>query len=628
MSEAAPGPISERPELLRARLRALPAAPGVYLMRGAREQVLYVGKAANLRDRVRSYFVSGAAGERAMLSTLLPMVTDFEHVACASEKEALVLENNLIKEHQPPFNIRLRDDKNYLYVRVPLSEALARPTLVRRPGTDDARYFGPYTDAKAIRGTLKSLRRVFPHRACSEAVFGRHRVCLDYHLKLCPGPCEGLSGEQEHTEALESVSRFLEGRSGELEADLRQRMQAASDLMQFEVAATQRDRLRGIQRLREQQRMVDRGGADEDLVAVARGEREAHVRLFQVRGGKLVGADSHNLAGAGDASDADIVRSFVGQYYARASHIPKAVLVPVEPTGRALLEQWLGERRGTRVQVRVPQRGERRHLLDQLQETARQGLRQLEISRDFDSDRAQSLLHDLARELGLPRPPTRIECYDISNIQGTSAVGSMVVFLEGRPEPSHYRHFRIQSVEGSDDFAMLREVLGRRFTRLGQVRPQESRRRRTEVLPDVSFDSVPDLVLIDGGRGQLSAALAAMTESGVHLPTFGLAKKREELFRPGSSRPVMLERGSEALFLVQRIRDEAHRFAITHHRKVRAARSLQSGLEQVEGVGPVLRRALMRHFGSLGAIREATPEQLCEVPRVNRALALRIKETL
>ena len=610
-------------ESIKRRLRAVPDTPGVYLFRDSKMQVIYVGKALRLRDRLRSYFTPGY-GETARVSELVRKIYDFEFVTAANEVEALVLECNLIKNYRPRFNIRLKDDKNYLYLKLPVKEEFPRVHYSRRVLNDGALYFGPYTSAQSLRGTVKSIRQLLPFRTCSDEIFKQGKVCLDYHIKRCPGPCERRIGADDYKARIHEVALFMEGRSDVLVRELHERMEGAAETLDFENAARYRDQLQSIEKIADRQKVLTRSRDDHDLIAYARRGGEVYVEVAYVRQGKMVGHDGHPLDGAGDASEADLLRGFVLQYYASATHVPRAVILPGPLAETELITGWLSQRRGGPVTIEVPQRGRKRALVTQLAETAAQELEQLRIQADYDKSRTEPMLAALAEALDLETPPKRIECYDISNIQGDSAVGAMVVFEDGRPRNDHYRSFKIKYVPGPNDFAMLQEVLRRRLERLESAQ----RREDADVVGDRSFTSRPDLILIDGGKGQLSAALEVLETAGyADIPTFALAKEREEIFAPGRAEPIVQERSSPGMFLVQRIRDEAHRFAITHHRKVRSKKALTSPLDSVEGIGPARKRALLRHFGSVQAIREAPVEDIVALG-IHERLAKRLKETL
>jgi excinuclease ABC subunit C len=610
-------------DTVKRRLRAVPDGPGVYLFRDQRSQVIYVGKALRLRDRLRQYFNPGYA-QAARVAELVRKATDFDFVTTANEVEALVLECNLIKNYRPRFNIRLKDDKNYLYLKLPVNEEFPRVHYSRRVQNDGARYFGPYTSAQSLRGTVKSIRQLLPFRTCSDEIFKQGKVCLDFHIKRCPGPCERRISSEDYKARISEVALFMEGRSDLLVRELKDRMEGSANRLDFENAARYRDQLQSIERIADRQKVLTHGRDDQDLVAYARHGGEVFVEVAYVRQGKMVGHDGHALDGAGEATEAELLRGFVLQYYASATHVPREVILPGPVDEPDLLAGWLSQKRGGPVTIAVPQRGRKRALVQQLAETAAQELEQLRIQADYDRSRTEPMLAALAEALDLETPPKRIECYDISNLQGDSAVGAMVVFEDGRPRNDHYRHFKIKFVPGPNDFAMLQEVLRRRLERLESAQ----RREDADVVGDRSFTSRPDLILIDGGRGQLSAALEVLESAGyADIPTFALAKEREEIFAPGRAEPIVQERNSPGMFLVQRIRDEAHRFAITHHRKVRSRKALTSPLDSVEGIGPARKRILLRHFGSVQAIREAPVEDIVKLG-VPERLAKRLKESL
>jgi excinuclease ABC subunit C len=610
-------------ETIKRRLQAVPESPGVYMFRDKRTQVIYVGKALRLRDRLRSYFTPGYA-DAGRIAELMQRAVDFDFVTTANEVEALVLENNLIKNYRPRFNIRLKDDKNYLYLKLPVTEEFPRVHYSRRVQNDGALYFGPYTSAQSLRSTVKSIRQLLPFRTCSDEIFKQGKVCLDFHIKRCPGPCERRISSEDYKARINEVALFMEGRSDILVRELQERMENAADRLDFENAARYRDQLQSIERIADRQKVLTRGRDDQDILAYARSGNDVFVEVAYVRQGKMVGHDGHALDGAGDVGEPELLRGFMLQYYSSATHVPRSVILPGAVDEPELLTGWLSEKRGRPVELEVPQRGRKRALVQQLAETAAQELEQLRIQADYDRSRTEPMLAALATALDLETPPKRIECYDISNIQGDSAVGSMVVFEDGRPRNDHYRHFRIRYVPGPNDFAMLQEVLRRRLERLESAQ----RREEAEIVGDRSFTSRPDLILIDGGKGQLSAALEVMESAGyADIPTFALAKEREEIWAPGRAEPIVQEHNSPGMFLVQRIRDEAHRFAITHHRKVRARKALTSPLDSVEGIGPARKRALLRHFGSVQAIREAAVEEIVKVGIPER-LAARLKETL
>jgi excinuclease ABC subunit C len=625
--------LRQSPALLKARLGAAPRTPGVYLFRGLQGQVIYVGKSASLRDRLRSYF-AGYDSHPPRIRRLVDSVFDFEVIAAASEQQALILENTLIKRHHPRFNVRLRDDKNYLYFRIPQPDwalrsevprtpsdklaAFPRPSFSRRLGGDGDRYFGPFTDAKSLRRSVREIRTVFPFRGCSDAIFRRGRVCLDYHLGICAGPCAGLIDPAPYADLLNDAAAFMEGQVGAVTQRLRTEMKSASQSLDFERAAALRDRLHTVEKLTHEQITSPRLGADADVVGLAVDGSQGMAAVLLVRDGRLQGMERHPLEGVGELSLEEAVTSFTSQYYANSTHVPKTLYLPAAPLTPELLASFLEDRRQAKVEILVPHRGRFRALLSRAQETAAASLGQARIAQDFDSGRVAAVLEDLQQRLNLPGPPNRIECYDISNTMGEHSVGSMVVFEDARPKTSDYRIFAIRTVEGPNDFASMEEVLSRRLAHLGQ----EGER-------DQSLGVRPNLIIVDGGAGQLAAAHRSLTGLGLgDLPHVGLAKRFEELYLPDQDTPVHLPEGSPALFLVQRLRDEAHRFAITRHRAKRAKAGVHSRLDEIGGLGPKRKRALLLRFGSLEGIRAASWEELTSVPGVSRGVAAAIKEIL
>ncbi|MGC1185297.1 MAG: excinuclease ABC subunit UvrC [Candidatus Dormiibacterota bacterium] len=621
------------PALLKARLRAAPTTPGVYLFRGMQGQVIYVGKSSNLQDRLRSYF-SGWGSHPDRIRRLVDAVFDFEVIAASSEQQALILENTLIKRHHPRFNLRLRDDKNYLYFRIPTpvaknsqvvpedpNEKLAafpRPTFGRRLGGEGERSFGPYTDAKSLRRSVREIRAVFPFRGCSDAIFRRGRVCLDYHLGICAGPCAGLINPAPYAALLDDAAAFLDGRVDAVTERLGAEMKRASEALEFERAAALRDRLQTVNKMIHEQGRVYHLGADVDAIGVAVEGGQGMAAVMLVRDGRLQGMERHPLEGVGDLTTEEVVSGFAAQYYANSPHVPRTLYLPAAPVDPHLLTDFLANRRQGRVEVLVPQRGRFRELLNRAQETAAASLGQARIAGDFDAGRVSQVLEDLGQRLGLAQLPRRIECYDISNTMGEQSVGSMVVFEDARPKTSDYRIFAIRSVEGPNDFASLEEVLTRRLAHIGLADER-----------DGSLGVRPDLIIVDGGAGQLAAAHRALTNLGLaDLPHFGLAKRFEELYLPEQAEPIHLPEGSAALFLVQRLRDEAHRFAITRHRAKRAKAGVRSRLDEIGGLGPKRKRALLQRFGSVEGIRAASWDELTAVPGVTRVVAAAIKEIL
>lgn len=631
------------PAALRANLRRLPTSPGVYLMKNADGRVLYVGKADALRNRVRSYFTARGPDD-ARISRMVTEVVDVEYIVTDTVSEAYLLESNLIKQHRPRFNIRLRDDKSYPFVKITLGEDFPRIVRTRRLVRDGSRYFGPYASASSVDETLKLLRKIFPFRTCNLDIPEGKRVlerpCLLYYINRCQGPCIEAIPKPEYRETIGQIVDFLDGKQEPIANDLRHEMAGHSEALRYELAASTRDKLRAVERTMEQQKMAAFSRAEHDVIGLARQEDDACVQVMQVRNGRLIGREHFMVEGARDVADAEVLGSFLQQYYASTDALPRALLTPLMPSEADGLATFLADRRGVRVTITVPERGEKRRLVAMATGNAVEALARERAEWMADTARRDEALGELASALGLSKPPERIECYDMSNIQGTSAVGSMVVFIDGRPEPKEYRRFRIRSGDTPDDFRMMAEVLRRRFSRVAKLRSETGALSLDAVgadeVPEDDADrpreagwAVPDLVIVDGGKGQLSAAVGVMDSLGItDVPLSGLAKRFEELHLPGRAAPVVLPRRSQALYLVQRIRDEAHRFAITYHRDVRGKRALRSELDDVAGIGPGRKKLLLKRFGSVRRIREASVSEVADTPGISRDLAERLKAHL
>ena len=613
------------------RLAATPAGPGVYLMRDGAGGVLYVGKAASLRNRLRSYFAS-QSGLEPKIRKMVAQVADFDFIVTETDSEAVILECNLIKQHKPPYNARLKDDKSYPFIKIDYSEDFPQVYITRRVTKDGSRYFGPFASAYSVRRTLALLKKLFPYRSCTKTITGNDpRPCLDYHIHRCIGPCIGAVDKRQYADVIDQVVMFLEGKADRVARGIGSRMYEAAEALEFERAAALRDQLRAIERVNEGQKVLHLTNENMDVLAVAPGLAEAMVEVFFVRQGKLVGRDQFVMAGTAEDDPREILGAFVGQFYDANPYVPPRILLqhPLEDAGA--IQKWLEHKRGGRVVLHVPQRGEKRRLVQMVSENAAQGLEQLKVKRANDGD-LPNAMEELQEALSLPRPPHRIECYDISNIQGSNPVGSMVTFEDGRPKKSDYRRFKIKSVDGVDDYSMMREVLTRRFRRLAKSKDSADAAGESAAAPteaQSAWRSPPDLVLIDGGRGHLGAALQVFLELGIDgIPLSSLAKENEELFVPQTPEPIVLPRTSQALFLVQRLRDEAHRFAVTFHRQRRSKRATASVIDDVSGIGPKRRRLLLRRFGSVTGIREAPLDDIAAVPGMTMKLAQRLKEYL
>ena len=610
------------------RLKATPTKPGVYLMRDASGEVLYVGKASSLRNRLRSYFAS-PSGLLPRVRAMVRKVADFDFITTESDQEALILECNLIKERKPPYNARLKDDKSYPFIKIDLTEDFPLVYITRRVAKDGARYFGPFASAGSVRRTLSLLKKLFPYRSCTKTITGNDpRPCLDYYINRCVGPCIGAVDKEQYREIIDQVTYFLEGKTNRVVKSIARRMSEAAEALEFERAAALRDQLRAIENVHEGQKVLHLSSENIDVIAVAPGPREAWVEAFFIRSGKLIGRDHFMMEGTQDDEPAKIVTAFVKQFYDATPYVPPRIILQHALEDEEAITTWLSGKRQGPVRVHVPQRGEKRRLVQMVAENAAQGLEQLKARQLSDAANVDTAMAELQEALSLPRPPQRIECYDISNIQGTNPVGSMVVFEAGKPKPAHYRRFTIKSVEGIDDYSMMRELLTRRFRRLAKATTSNGANGGAQPSGNgQSWGIVPDLVLIDGGKGHLGAALQVFLELGIDfVPLASLAKENEELFVPQMPEALVLPRNSQGLFLVQRARDEAHRFAVTFHRQRRSKRSVGSVIDMVPGIGPKRRGMLLRRFGSVKGIRDAPLEDIAAVPGMTLTLARKLKD--
>ena len=610
--------------------QSLPNAPGVYLMKASDGSVIYVGKAIRLRSRVRSYFGEArkpklAVNSRdkstsALASQMMRYVTEIDYIVTETEVEALILENNLIKAHQPRYNVKLKDDKRYPYLRVTTNEPFPRIHITRKAENDGTRYFGPFVHVRSTRQVLKELTKFFPIRTCTLPLTetgNTYRVCLDYHIGRCPGPCADKMGVTDYDEIVQKVCQFLSGNTDAVVKELTEQMEAAAAALDFETAAKYRDTLKDVQQAITTQHMDSVSGADEDVIGIAARTDIACVQLLRVRDGKLLEREHYYLNDADPGSLATALNAFISQYYQNAVFVPKTVVLPMQIESVEVIENWLSDKRGSRVGLHVPRAGRLRKLQTLASKNAEILLTQREQNVVYSSG-VEPALVELQELLELKHPLRRIEAYDISNLGDRFAVGSMVVLEDGKPASSAYRRFKIRSVEGQNDFAMMQEVITRRF--------------RRAIADDEKFNKLPDLMLIDGGKGQLSAAQAAMKAfASSHLPDIpmiALAKRIEEIFVPGKSEPIVLREDNPTLHMIQRLRDEAHRFAITYHRRLRQKSLSASVLDEIPNVGPRRKQALLQHFGSIEAIREASLDTLLSVKGIPRSVAENIRKHL
>ncbi len=615
-------------EHLQGILDTAPLKPGCYLMIDTDGKVIYVGKAVNLKNRLRSYFHESALGDR-KTRKLVTHIANIEWIVVGSELEALILEMNLIKKHRPHYNVRLVDDKSYPYIKVHWNDPFPKLTVTRQMVQDGSRYYGPYTSVWAVHQTLDVLRHIFPYLTCDRVITGRdERACLYYDIKLCSAPCIGKIDQGGYRQMIDDLGQFLEGHTEPIVSRLHLEMDKASEELLFERAAALRDQIQAIEKVVEKQKVVSSDYIDSDVIAMARTDGEACLQVFFIRNGKLIGREYFLMEGAEETPDADVIADFIKQFYNQSPSVPAQVLLPQEIEEMHIIREWLNTKRGgQKVEIRIPREGPQQELIQMAAENASATLEALEAQWHADTHRQEQALAELQSALSLPGIPNRIECYDISNTQGTSAVGSMVVFGQGVPKKNLYRRFNIRSVTGPDDFASMEEVLTRRFNRWKAA--QELAGAPGEK-PDPAFAILPDLLIVDGGKGQLSRAVKVLEQfelSGKFFVT-GLAKQNEELFVPGKAQPILLPRHSQALYLVQRVRDESHRFAITSHRSRRDKAGVASVLDSIPGIGPARRRALLSHFGSLDAIREASVENLKSVKGMTERLAQAVKENL
>ncbi|MFO8036552.1 MAG: excinuclease ABC subunit UvrC [Anaerolineales bacterium] len=609
-------------------LDTIPHKTGCYLMKDAGGDVIYVGKAVDLRNRVRSYF-HASAQSNPRTAQLVMDIRDIDWIIVNSELEALILEMNLIKEYQPHFNVRLKDDKRYPYIKIHWQDPFPKVSVTRQVTKDGSRYFGPYTSVWAVDQTLDILRRVFPYLTCNRTITGEdQRACLYYDIDLCAAPCIGEISQDDYRDMIGKLADFLDGRTEPIVDHLQEEMDRASDELRFEEAGQIRDQLIAIERIVEEQRVISTEYTDSDVLAIHSEKGEACVQVFFIRGGKLTGREYFLVEGTKNTPDKDVLAEVIKQFYDQAPSIPPQILLPREVEEARIIQKWLhSQRGGEKVKLRIPRSKEEEDLIEMAAENAAEMLAAHTNQEKAVRERSEQALDDLQTYFDLQAPPARIECYDISNTQGAAQVGSMVVFEDGNPQKRHYRKFNIRTVSGPDDYASMEEILNRRFRRWQALQEGKG---QPGYNPDPSFSALPDLLLVDGGKGQLNRALAVIETFDLQdaFAVAGLAKQYEEVYLPGQSRPVRFDRDSDGLHLLQRVRDEAHRFAITSHRKRRSRQGLQSSLEKIPGVGPARRRALLNKFHTIQNIRQASLEEIASTPKIHAKLAQTIKEHL
>jgi len=597
------------------RLADFPEKPGVYIMKDKRNRIIYVGKAVSLKNRVRSYFQSHK-NLPVKVASMVSKIEDIEYIVTDSEVEALILECNLIKFHKPRYNILLRDDKQYPYIRITLNERFPRIEVVRTVKKDGARYFGPYANAGAMREAIDVINKIFPIRSCKKDLSEvpiDERPCLNYHIKRCLAPCQGFVKDEEYNEMINNIIMFLEGKRETLVKQLKDRMQEAAEKLDFERAAVLRNQISALEKVLEKQKVVSTDMIDQDIIAMARGSGIVCIQVFFIREGKLISREPFILNNTDDIERQEILTSFVKQFYNNAHFIPKEIIIDEDIDDRDTIEEWLSRKKGQKVYVLIPKRGEKKKLAQMVAENARAYLEQVESREERERIRNLQALEELKKFLNLKELPQRIEAFDISNTQGTESVASMVVFEGAQPKKEEYRKFKIKTVEGPNDFESMKEVISRRFKRA--------------LSGDRKFQKLPDLLLIDGGKGQLKYAREALKELGLsHILTIALAEEYEHIFVEGRDDPIVLPENSEALFLVQRVRDEAHRFALSFHRSLRSKRNLRSVLDDIPGIGKARRLALLKTLGGLEGIKRATLEELAAVPGMNRKAAQAVHE--
>ena len=605
--------------LLTEKVERLPENPGVYIMRDCDGGIIYVGKAVNLKNRVRSYF-NNSQEQSFKITHMVPRINDIDYFITASEEEALILELNLIKRHKPYYNIRLKDDKTFPYLKISTNEEYPQVQITRRLEDDGARYFGPFSSAYSVRQTLKIIKDIFPFRSCSKDLSKKiTRPCLEYYIHKCPAPCIKAISKQEYNESIKKLILFLEGKQDKVVRQLENNMKEAVSKLEYEKAAVLRDRIKAIKEVINWQKLAVTVKGEQDVIAFAQEKDTAYAQIFFIRAGKIIGREGFTMQGAQSEEPMQVMTDFVKQFYSSATYIPSLIVLQYPILDKTVIESWLSKKKGNAVKIQSPSRGNKKQLVDTVSINARRGLEELKIKRISSQNNIDTALNEIQQVLKLPVLLLRIECYDISNIQGKDAVGSMVVFEKGRPKTAHYRRFRIKTLQKPNDFAMMQEVIKRRFGRYNKNKQDTAD----------TWKIMPDLMLIDGGKGQLSSVIEILKNTDVEsLTVIGLAKENEEIFTPGISEPIVLPKSSPALQLLQRVRDEAHRFAVGYHHNLHKKQTFVSSLDGVPGIGPARKKALIKRFGSVAEIKSANIEELLSVKGINLPLAQKIKEYL
>jgi|TARA_B100000519_G_scaffold78747_2_gene68087 excinuclease ABC subunit C len=602
------------------RLRDVPKNPGVYLHSNVKKEIIYVGKANSLQDRLKYYF-SPQIDATPKIKELMNNIHDFDFIVTESEQEALLLENQLIKKYQPKYNARLKDDKSYPYIKITKSEEFPQIVISRNPKNDKNKYYGPYSSISSVRQTLDLLSKIFPYRTCTKEITGKDKkACLEFDIGRCKAPCIGNSDQAEYEEIISSVEKFLSGKTSPIVKEIKNEMVKASNAQNYERAAVYRDRIKAIERILEKQKVSGLRYETFDLISCVKIDNEAMIIVFNIRKGNMIAHEKFRIERTESTEVEEIIRLFLYDYYSKSIFIPNSILVSEYPSEKNIIKDFLENKSKKKINISIPVRGTKKKLLEMGTSNAKESLKQWQIKWINDSKKTRKALNDLQNELGLINLPNRIECFDISHIQGSNVVASMSVFENGLPKKSDYRRFKI-SEDKNDDFAAMREVINRRYKKLLEKKDISKKLD--------SFSKVPDLILIDGGKGQLSSALQVLLELGFsNIPIAGIAKREEEIFMPYNEEPIILDRSSQGLYLIQRVRDEAHRFAITYHRNIRQKKSIQSELDTINGIGKVKKKALLKKFGSTEKIKNSSIKEIATIKNINDNLAKNILEVL